>query len=225
MLRRLINIPGRLVKSLPLPFTLQGEQGIGQRSRDVAPRRATCGSSPTGPAPATRRPARSARRTAVLRYACNRGSGIRRPALAISSKARSTASSPAQSWSSRMPGVSISAPPPGSGISSRCVVVWRPRLSDSRTSAVRRRSSPSRQFTSDDLPTPETPSKRHGSAVRQIRAQRTDTFRAPRVYRDDRAPPRRRTRFPPAVRPRRRTGRSYSARLPRRRRFRPPSVR
>ena len=57
-----------------------------------------------------------------------------------------------------MPGVSISAPPPGSGMSSRCVVVCRPRLSDSRTSAVRRRSSPSRQFTSDDLPTPDDPS-------------------------------------------------------------------
>src|ERR1019366_6164045 len=56
-----------------------------------------------------------------------------------------------------MPGVSIRAPPAGSSMSSRWLVVWRPRLSDSRTSAVRRRSSPIRRFTSDDLPTPDDP--------------------------------------------------------------------
>ena len=68
-----------------------------------------------------------------------------------------------------MPGVSISAPPSGSGISSRCVVVWRPRLSSSRTSAVRSRSSPSMQFTMVDLPTPGGAQQRHGAARRRER--------------------------------------------------------
>ena len=56
-----------------------------------------------------------------------------------------------------MPGVSTSSAPPGSSNSSRWVVVWRPRESASRTSAVAWRSSPSRALTSVDLPTPDEP--------------------------------------------------------------------
>ena len=55
------------------------------------------------------------------------------------------------------PGVSTRSAPPGSSNSSRWVVVCRPRESESRTSAVRWRSSPSRALTRVDLPTPDEP--------------------------------------------------------------------
>ena len=60
---------------------------------------------------------------------------------------------------SRRPGVSISSAPSSSANSSRCVVAWRPRASDARTSSVRWRSSPSRRFTSVLLPTPDMPTR------------------------------------------------------------------
>ena len=65
------------------------------------------------------------------------------------------------------PGVSTSSDPPGSSNSSRWVVVWRPRESDSRTSAVFWRSSPSRALTSVDLPTPDEPEDRRRGARRR----------------------------------------------------------
>ncbi len=55
-----------------------------------------------------------------------------------------------------MPGVSSTTPPSGSGTSSRCEVVCRPRPS-SRTSFVASTSSPTSALTSVDLPTPEDP--------------------------------------------------------------------
>ena len=76
---------------------------------------------------------------------------------ATSSKAVSTPSSAPSTSSARMPGVSTSSAPPGSSNSSRWVVVCRPRESESRTSAVAWRSSPSRALTSVDLPTPDEP--------------------------------------------------------------------
>ena len=74
-----------------------------------------------------------------------------------SSKAASTPSSAPSTSSARMPGVSTSSAPPGSSNSSRWVVVWRPRESESRTSPVAWRSSPSSALTSVDLPTPDEP--------------------------------------------------------------------
>ena len=56
-----------------------------------------------------------------------------------------------------MPGVSIRQAPPGSGSSARWVVVWRPRASLSRTSAVFMRSRPSSVLVSVDLPAPDEP--------------------------------------------------------------------
>ena len=56
-----------------------------------------------------------------------------------------------------MPGVSTRRAPPGSSNSSRWVVVCRPRESETRTSAVRWRASPSRALTRVDLPTPDDP--------------------------------------------------------------------
>ena len=49
--------------------------------------------------------------------------------------------------------------PPGSRISSRRVVVWRPRWSSSRTSCVASSSSPTSALTIVDLPTPDEPSR------------------------------------------------------------------
>ena len=55
-----------------------------------------------------------------------------------------------------MPGVSSRSAPPGSRTSSRWVVVWRPRRP--RTASRALAASPSRRFTSVDLPTPDEPS-------------------------------------------------------------------
>ena len=75
----------------------------------------------------------------------------------MSSNASSSALVSSHSWSSRMPGVSMIRPPSGRTISSRCVVVCRPRPSRRRTCAVRCRSRPSRRLMMVDLPTPEEP--------------------------------------------------------------------
>ena len=56
-----------------------------------------------------------------------------------------------------MPGVSIRQPPCGSGSSTRCVVVWRPRESFSRTALVFILSMPSSVLVSVDLPAPDEP--------------------------------------------------------------------
>ena len=63
-----------------------------------------------------------------------------------------------QSCSSRMPGVSITSAPVGVCTSSRRVVVWRPLLSFSRTSAVGIASgSRTSELIRLDFPTPEEP--------------------------------------------------------------------
>ncbi len=67
----------------------------------------------------------------------------------------------------RTPGVSSSTPPPGTGISDRNVVVWRPRWSLSRTSPVTATSLPTIAFTRVDFPTPDGPSS---TAVRPGRS-------------------------------------------------------
>ncbi|MNL80444.1 hypothetical protein D3C87_2073020 [compost metagenome] len=56
-----------------------------------------------------------------------------------------------------MPGVSTIIPPPGSMISWRWLVVWRPWSSDSRIAWVAIRSSFRKALTRVDLPTPEEP--------------------------------------------------------------------
>ena len=99
-----------------------------------------------------------ARRSPARGDGGSRGSGSLRRAHSMSANAPATASPVSHSCSSRMPGVSIRMPPPGSSSSWRPVVVCRPRLSDSRTSRVRRRSSPSSALAIDDLPTPDDPS-------------------------------------------------------------------
>ena len=84
------------------------------------------------------------------------------------------------SASARSPGVSMSTPPPGSGISSRATVVWRPRPSLTRTSRVACRSSPSSALTSVDLPAPDGPMQDGGAlARRRTREQRVDAPRRP----------------------------------------------
>ena len=63
-------------------------------------------------------------------------------------------------WSVRIPGVSITQPPPAMAWSERDVVVWRPLASDSRTPPVCCGSScadPASVLTSVDLPTPDEP--------------------------------------------------------------------
>ena len=60
-------------------------------------------------------------------------------------------------FTSRMPGVSIRQPPCGSGVSTREVVVWRPRESLPRTALVFIFSRPSSVLVSVDLPAPELP--------------------------------------------------------------------
>ena len=76
---------------------------------------------------------------------------------AISANVLSSTSSSAQSCSSRIPGVSISRAPAGSGTSSRCVVVCRPRPF-ALISRVTSSSRPASRLTSVDLPTPDEPS-------------------------------------------------------------------
>ena len=75
---------------------------------------------------------------------------------AMSSNASSSPSSASQRWSSRMPGLSTTMPPPGRSTSSRRVVVCRPEPSSPRCPFARS-SSPTSTFTSVDLPTPEGP--------------------------------------------------------------------
>ena len=88
---------------------------------------------------------------------CSRRSGS---SAAISSTSPNVCSrSASQSCSSRIPGVSRMTPPAASRISSRCVVVCRPRWSSSRTSFVASSSSPASAFTIVDLPTPDEPSR------------------------------------------------------------------
>ena len=62
-----------------------------------------------------------------------------------------------QSWSSRMPGVSITSTPEGATISSRCVVVWRPLPTAALMALVSWRSVPSTRLISVDFPTPDEP--------------------------------------------------------------------
>ena len=76
---------------------------------------------------------------------------------AMSSKLWSSALSSAHSWSSRMPGLSMSRAPPGIRKSSRRVVVCRPRSSLRRTSRVACTFSSRRRLMSVDFPTPEEP--------------------------------------------------------------------
>ncbi len=76
-----------------------------------------------------------------------------------SSNPLSISVSVSQRPSSRMPGVSIKSAPLPSTISSRWVVVWRPRASLSRTSPVRWVARPTSALTSVDLPTPDIPIK------------------------------------------------------------------
>ncbi len=56
-----------------------------------------------------------------------------------------------------MPGVSIRHAPDGSGINARCVVVWRPRESFSRTALVFIFCVPSKVLVNVDLPAPDEP--------------------------------------------------------------------
>ena len=86
--------------------------------------------------PASRRrspPARRSRARASCVQSENRHCAA---SSSMSANVCSTPSSASHRPTERMPGVSISTPPPGSGSSSRCVVVWRPRPS-SRSSAGR----------------------------------------------------------------------------------------
>ena len=78
-------------------------------------------------------------------------------AAAISGNARSRPASALQRPMPRMPGVSMSTPPPGTCTSSRATVVWRPFMSPSRTAAVSCTSDPISRFASVDLPTPLGP--------------------------------------------------------------------
>ena len=73
-----------------------------------------------------------------------------------------------------MPGVSMSNAPPGNGTSSRCVVVWRPRESFSRTSRVSCRSWPTSRLISVDFPTPDDPSSATVVAQLQVGEQLLD---------------------------------------------------
>src|SRR5262245_60206211 len=59
---------------------------------------------------------------------------------------------------SRTPGVSRIAPPPGTGTSARNVVVWRPRPSD-RSSRVPMTAAPTTALTKLDLPAPDGPNR------------------------------------------------------------------
>ena len=99
-----------------------------------------------------------------------------------------------------MPGVSTSSAPPGSSNSSRWVVVWRPRESASRTSAVAWRSSPRSALTSVDLPTPDEPRIAAVVPGSEVRAQVVEPGAGPRRDGDRATPGRDRLdRHEPAV--------------------------
>ena len=83
--------------------------------------------------------------------------------------------------------MSISAPPPGSSISSRRVVGGGPLSSVARTSAVACRSSPSRRLVSVDLPAPDEPSSTavlSGASIWAERVQALALLRADRQHGD-----------------------------------------
>src|SRR5260221_57506 len=73
-------------------------------------------------------------------------------------KDRSRATTPSNMATARMPGVSMTAPPPGNGMRARYVVVCRPRPSTPRIDWVPMTVAPARALTSVDLPAPEVPS-------------------------------------------------------------------
>ena len=137
---------------------------------------------------------------------------------ASDSTSSNAASRPApsdHSWISRSPGVSTRRAPPGSATSSRCVVVWRPRWSASRTSCVFCFSRPRRRLTIVLLPTPDEPRR---ATVRAAREPRRERRRGPRRAWPRARPPGHpgRCRRPRrgASRARRRRGRPCSARRP-----------
>ena len=77
-----------------------------------------------------------------------------------------------QSWISRRPGVSRSSAPPGRAISSRWVVVCRPRWSAARTSRVFCFSRPRSRLTSVRLADAGGAQERDGAAGREPRHER-----------------------------------------------------
>ena len=127
----------RLVDDLPGPAVLGPRPRVASRGRPGPPRARACGGWPGVPRSAV--PSSSAARTAQPGSPSWRQSLNRQVAAmsTTSSNAASTPSSAPRTSSARMPGVSTSSAPPGSSNSSRWVVVWRPRESESRTSAGR----------------------------------------------------------------------------------------
>ena len=127
-------------------------------SRVPVSRAGACGSCPSAPARASRRSARGGSRIPARR-SCAQSENLHSAASSlISENVVSRTSSSAQSCSSRIPGVSRSTAPEGSGTSSRWDVVCRPRP-PALVSAVARTSRPAKRFTSVDLPTPDEPSR------------------------------------------------------------------
>ena len=130
--------------------------------------------------------ARSGRPAAAARTAhpgsCSCLQFRNRHCAATSVRSPNTSSMPApasQRPSSRVPGVSMISPPPGSSISSRRVVVCRP-LPSARTSPVASASLPDSRFTSVDLPVPLGPTSTATEAFEQHLAQTADARRRTR---------------------------------------------
>ena len=121
----------------------------------------------------------------------------------MSANAASTAPAPpSQSCSSRRPGVSITTPPPGSTISSRCVVVCRPSSSSTRVAFDRHQLAAGEAVDERRLADAARPDQHRGRAGRDAGAQRVAAVAgdAPRRRaRGRRPPPPRRPRRAPRV--------------------------
>ena len=157
-------------------------------------RAAACASSRTARGRASRPRAPRARRSPA-RVPC--AQSAKRHCAASDSTSPNAASRPdsaSQSCSSRMPGVSSTSPPSGSGTSWRCVVVCRPRPS-SRISCVASSSSPSERVDERRLADAGRAEQRRGAPGRDVAAHGLDAVA--RAARSPRARARRRRRTRP----------------------------